>query len=364
MNCCVRCFKDAEIIGIIKSRKTKGTCDFCGHTDDYVYSLDADTTLSDMFSELLEIYTVASSLPEAFPMESTDLLKNIFHRKWSIFNVESDCIYRLLTAICQEKYVDQPELFDYPVGVLESHNKNYLNEFSVIRDYQWQDFVSDIKRVNRFHTDHINKSVLNSFIHCVRKTYKAGQVFYRARICADEIGETGYSKSKMGAPPAQVATAGRVNPNGISVLYLANSIKTTLHETRAGVFDYITVGTFKLKKDIEIIDFASLDQISPFIANSTMGIEYIQHAVNIEHLKLISQEIAKPLRRHDSALDYLPTQYISDYIKSQGFDGVEYISTMCEDGYNLAVFDESVFKCTKTTVYDIKSLSYTYGAIN
>ena len=364
MNCCVRCFNDVEIIGIIKSQKTKGNCDFCGHDGDYVYSLDTDTTLSDMFGELLDIYTVTTSLPTTFPRESIDLLKNIFYSKWSIFNVEPDCIYRLLTAICHEKYADQPELFDSPVGVLESHDKGYLNDFSIIRDYQWQDFVGDIKRVNRFHTDHINKDVLNQFIRCVRKTYKAGQIFYRARICTDEVGERGYPKSKMGAPPAQSATAGRVNPGGISVLYLANSLKTTLHETRAGVFDYITVATFKLKKDIEVIDFASLDKISPFIANSTMRVEYIQHAVNIEHLKLISQEIAKPLRRQDSALDYLPTQYISDYIKSQGFDGVEYISTMCEDGYNLAVFDESVLKCTKATVYDIKSLSYTYGAIN
>jgi len=81
-------------------------------------------------------------------------------------------------------------------------------------------------------------------------------------------------------------------------------------------------------------------------------------------LKLISQEIAKPLRRHDSELDYLPTQYISDYIKSQGFDGVEYMSTMREGGFNLAVFAcNNSFSCTKTTVYRIKSISYSEEAI-
>ncbi|MDL2216071.1 RES family NAD+ phosphorylase, partial [Ruminococcaceae bacterium OttesenSCG-928-N02] len=292
MNCCARCFSDAEIIDIIKNQRTKGDCDFCGSKNIHVYDLETDTTLADMFGELLDTYTAAASLPATFPKESTDLLKNIFYNKWSIFNVEPDCIYRLLTAICHEKYADQPELFDYPVGVLESRDKDYLNEFSIIRDYQWQDFVGDIKRVNRFHTDHINKDVLNLFIRCVRKTYKAGKTFYRARICTDE---SGYPKTEMGAPPAHLATAGRVNPVGISILYLADSVKTTLHETRAGVFDYVTVGNFKLKKDIEIIDFANLDKISPFIANNSMGIGYTQHAVNIEHLKLISQEIAKPL---------------------------------------------------------------------
>jgi hypothetical protein len=355
MNCCARCFRDAEIIDIIKNQKAKGNCDFCGSKNVHVYDLDPDPTLADMFGELLEIYTMAVNLPVGFPRDSVDLLKNIFYSKWPIFNVEPDCIYRLLTAICNEKYAYQPELFDSPVGILESHDKEYLNEYSIIRDYQWQDFVGDIKRVNRFHTDHINKSVLNQFLRCVRKSYKAGTVFYRARICVDDCG---FPKKEMGAPPPDLATAGRVNPVGISVLYLADSIKTTLHETRAGVFDYVMVANFKLKKDIEVIDFANLDKISPFIANSTMGIGYTQHAVNIEHLKLISQEIAKPLRRQDSALDYLPTQYISDYIKSQGLDGVEYISTMHEGGLNLAVFDSNIFKCTKTTVHRIKSISY------
>lgn len=361
MNCCVRCFNDAEIIDIIKNQKTKGDCDFCEGKNIYVCQIDSDITLSDMFGELLDIYTTASNLPDSFPKENMDLLKNIFYSKWSIFNLEPDSIYRLITSICHEKYSDQPELFDYPIGILESEDKEYLEEFSIIRDYRWKDFVEDIKCVNRFHTDHINKKVLDLFIRCVRKPYKAGKTFYRARVCTCE---TGIPKSKMGAPPMQLASSGRINPIGISVLYLADSIKTTLHEIRAGVFDYVTVGNFKLKKDIEIIDFANLNKISPFIANSIMGIPYLQHAINIEHLKLISQEIAKPLRRHDSALDYLPTQYISDYIKSQGYDGVEYISTMCKDGYNLVVFDENVFKCTKTTVYDIKSLSYKYDPIS
>jgi hypothetical protein len=326
-----------------------------------VYDLNADSTLADMFGELLEVYTSEVDLPKAFPRENIDLLKNIFYSKWPIFNVEPDCIYRLLTAICHEKYTFQPELFNSTVGILESQDNNYLNDHSIIRYYQWQDFVGDIKRVNRFHTDHINKEVLTKFLSCVRKSYKAGTIFYRARICADGLG---FHKKQMGAPPTHLATAGRVNPAGIRVLYLADSVKTTLHETRAGVFDYVTVGNFKLKKDIEIIDFAHLSKISPFIANNDVGIEYTQYAVNIEHLKFISQEIAKPLRQQDSPLDYLPTQYISDYIKSLGLDGVEYISTMHEGGLNLAVFDSDVFKCMKTTVHRIKSISYSEESLS
>ena len=55
-------------------------------------------------------------------------------------------------------------------------------------------------------------------------TKEGRRIFYRARVCLDEVG---FPKLKMGAPPANLATAGRVNPEGISVLYLANSVRTT-----------------------------------------------------------------------------------------------------------------------------------------
>ena len=80
-------------------------------------------------------------------------------------------------------------------------------------------------------------------------------------------------------------------------------------------------------------------------------------------MEKIGSEIAKPLRRHDSALDYLPTQYISDFIKSEGFAGIEYKSTMCKDGINFAIFDEKLFECVETKSYDINELTYDYSEI-
>ncbi|SDH52636.1 hypothetical protein [Desulfosporosinus hippei] len=43
--------------------------------------------------------------------------------------------------------------------------------------------------------------------------------------------------------------------------------------------------------------------------------------------------------------------------------GIEYISTMSPDGVNLAVFDNSLLKCTSTTVYDVKALNYSYDKV-
>ncbi|WP_276308804.1 RES family NAD+ phosphorylase [Gardnerella vaginalis] len=55
-------------------------------------------------------------------------------------------------------------------------------------------------------------------------------------------------------------------------------------------------------------------------------------------MKRIAEEISKPIRNHNT-LDYIPTQYISDYIKSKGYDGIEYVSVVSDAVKNLAVFN-------------------------
>jgi hypothetical protein len=224
-----------------------------------------------------------------------------------------------------------------------------------MKTFEWENFVQGIKTENRFHTEYINKEVLYSFCNNMQKKHKARSKFYRARICRDN---RGFTIDEMGAPPKGYATAGRANPAGISCLYLADTNKTALNEIRAGVYDYVAIGEFILKEDIQVVNLTMVDQISPF-----WGIDNTLHAVNKKHLRKIGDDIAKPLRRHDSTLDYLPTQYISDYIKSKGFEGLEYKSTMNKDGYNLAIFDQKLFECNSVVTYDIRELEYKYDIV-
>lgn len=355
MNCCVNCFKDLEIKAIIKGNNKKGTCDFCKSKNVSIYHIGENSNLKNSFEELLDVYTPVSEIGDYYPRESLDLLKNILYSQWNIFNLKPDEIYVFLTSLLPEKYAEQSILFDEPVGIVGKYSEDYLNEYSILGIHQWEDFVQEIKAKNRFHTNVINKDILKVILNAACKKYRAGQRFFRARIWKEGAG---FGKLDMGAPPVKFASAGRANPEGISCLYLADSLDTTLHETRAGVYDYATVGIFKLIRDIEVVDLASIDKVSPF-----QEIDSSLLAINLPHLKKVGDEISKPLRRHDSALDYLPTQYICDYIKSEGFSGIEYKSTMCKNGVNFAIFDENLFKCISTKNYDIESLSYKFNPV-
>ena len=101
---------------------------------------------------------------------------------------------------------------------------------------------------------------------------------------------------------------------------MTSDMETALHEVRASAFDFVSVGKFQLKKDIRVVNISALNEISPVLYSS--GLESM--AANITIFSNISKEIAKPLRRNDSLLEYLLIQYITEFIKCKGYAGVEF----------------------------------------
>lgn len=357
---CEHCFRDKEIALIIcaVSASNTGECPVCHHREGHLYDTNIQNDLTPYFEELLNIYTPSTTLPDTYPKAETRSLIDDLKDRWSIFaEIPRTQIYEILKSICGELYVSVPELFDGTVGIPELYDSTYLKNHSLLKNNDWDAFVKEIKTKNRYHSKLINFDILEKYCSFIRKKYKAGDLFYRARLSD----RSGYQTSEMSAPPAGQSSEGRANARGITCLYLANDIETTLHEVRAGVFDYVSVGTFRLKQDITVVDLRAIANISPFVE----GLEYLDHAINKQYLEKVNSEMSKSLRRSDSTLDYVPTQYIVDFIKSiehnnrQEYDGIEYNSTTNPGGYNLAIFDPSLFECITVDVYDIEKLQYT-----
>lgn len=117
-----------------------------------------------------------------------------------------------------------------------------------------------------------------------------------------------------------------------------------------------TVGDFIAQKDLIVVDLSAISKMSPFLYQGDIE----QFFINRQAFQDIALEIAKPLRRNDSPLEYLPTQYISEFIKSQGYDGVAYESTMNPSGYNIAVYNETLFECNNVTTVEVKKVNYEF----
>ena len=345
MRCCVECFKDIEIRSVIHSFGQMGDCDFCPSKNVFTYDVDADPNpIAAMMIKLIETYSVSNS-------EDAKLLKISLRDDWEVFSAGAEVIQMLAQKLCASAYSANDDIFTKKVIIPKISDITYLDQFCIVKGHSWQHFANSIKYNNRFHSEIFCADAFIYFLEGISRTYSAGTKFFRARISGNK---NGFSTDEMGAPPPDKRTPGRVNPEGIGILYLSSDDKTVLSEIRATMFDYVSIGTFELLKDIKIANLSGISRTSPF---SYQG-ELERYAVNRDVFPEISLEIAKPLRRSDSPLEYLPTQYIAEFIKSQGYDGVEFISTFREDGNNIAAFDQFLFKCVDVKTVEIAKIQY------
>lgn len=357
---CSDCFCNPEVKSIIEKRGAKGNCPICGAENVPIYDTEQDVALVGMFDNLLSIYTAENDLPDSYPLDERRTLVDAIKNEWDIFsNISDNCILDILKSLAPTILEDYSVVFEKLVGIPEKYDKEYLQQNSILRTESWDDFVEAIKHKNRFHTDLIDKKRLREYCINIGKDINMGkQRFYRGRISRTR---DGFSPSEMGAPPIEYATDGRANSAGISRLYLTNHRGTTFHEIRAAEYDYVTIGTFKLLSPIKIVDLKLIHKISPFGED----VDCMALAINREHLLKINQEMSKTMRRGDSPLDYLPTQYICDFIMSivdedgmPMFHGIEYQSAMHNKGSNLTIFYPELFKCTYSRTYEVKKLNY------
>lgn len=349
MKCCIDCFKDSEIREIIHKYGTSGNCDFCSAKNVDVYDIsNFPNMISDKIISLIQIYSPSQRSDARF-------LKEVLRDDWDIFNGGAEGIKTLLTALCpleSELDIDK-DILVKKVAVEKLHDTDYINDYGVARGLSWAEFSESIKHTNRFFSSNFNSDVFSSFLTMVQKTYEKGTNFYRARISPNP---EGFVTKEMFAPPIGKRTAGRVNPDGIGVLYLSTDDKTVLNETRVTAYDYVTIGTFKNKRPLRVANISEISRVSPFLYND----EFERFALNRKVFQEMAYEIAKPIRRNDSPLEYLPTQYIAEFVKSEGFDGVEYESTLNPGGTNLALFNESLVECINVKTIEITNVQYKF----
>lgn len=348
-NCCVECFKDSFLRNIVQVSSETGDCNFCNSTNVKLYDLNnaEKKSLGISISTLVNLYEVADS------EVGSKLIKDALYEDWEVFNLRPEEIQRLIDCESIVGYLNNRDVISRSVRITQLYDDDYMAENCIVRNNNWQDFTEIIKYKNRFHGKSFNYDAFASFISYSIKIYNRGDIMYRARISLSDK----YDISSMGVPPKEKRMAGRVNPDGIGVLYLASEANTALSEVRASAFDFVTIGKFRAKEDLRVVDLSGLLSVTPFSYESESAL--LNHAINLGILKDIVSDIAKPMRRSDSSLEYLPTQYIAELIKSEGYSGVEYKSTIAKNGFNLAIFNEDLFECVETSLIEVEKLEYT-----
>lgn len=178
------------------------------------------------------------------------------------------------------------------------------------------------------------------------------QRWYRARLIS---GEEVYSIDRMGAPPKRLVSHGRANPAGIPYLYLGSKPETAASEVRPHTGETACVADFTIATPLRAVDLRNPRKlVSPFLLGDARDIGLLR--ADIPFLERLGEELTCPVLPSGAAIDYIPSQYLCEFIKKQGYDGVVYRSSV-SDGINLALFDPNKAVGGTVSLYNIKRVS-------
>lgn len=188
----------------------------------------------------------------------------------------------------------------------------------------WVAFCEALRTKSRFFADHSALDAILQPVLSLPLTRKAMQTItpggplstiYRGRIANDEPAQAEiYASplSRLGAPPAGTAGAGRMNAAGISVFYGAFDANTCLAELRVPVGGAAIVGRFEVTRPLRVLDLSRLESIgervSPFEA------DYVERLSFQSFLRGFHEEIKRAVIPGREVLDYLPTQAVAEYL--------------------------------------------------
>ena len=352
MYCCENCFCDFFLKSIIASIGITNNCDFCGSTDVFCIK---PAKIEGYFRPLIDLYSPIEKIvhPEELPEYKGHKIWDKIHQDWHVFN-ESIKVNRrdLLRNILAFPIANGACEITDSCCEIPFFYYGFEDEEAKRLETEWAEFTDEVKLRNRFFPSiKLDLEQLeNLFKYIVKKITKDIKL-YRARRTDDG---TKLPPSQMGKPPIEKATNGRANPVGISYLYLASDVSTAIAEIRPSIKDFITIGQFTVNEEIKIVD---LRDISPFQFTQDEDFETIVYKIG--YLKKLGDDLSKPINNRRADLDYLPTQYLCEFIKNCNWDGVAYKSYL-EDGYNIALFHDDKIKCYKSDLYQVDKSSHTY----
>lgn len=331
--CCPECFDDhglrEQIFPFLGPEH--GTCSYCGTRD---VDLLEPQALAPYFGLVVDVYERG---------EEGKSLAEWMRDDWLLFShpaMDVAHTKELLADILDDGEIVRASFVPSP---------SYKSEGLV----QWETLRDEMMYRNRWFLDmSLDTDRLRQLLDHLPAT-NLPRIWYRARIrTGDEI----YEIEKMGAPPKRLSSHGRANPAGIPYLYLGSKPETAAAEIRPHTGEIACVADFTIP-DIQAVDLRHPRKlVSPFILEDASAIGQLR--ADLPFLERLGEELTRPVLPSGAAIDYIPSQFLCEFIKKSGFDGVVYRSSV-SDGINLALFDPDKAEGGTVSLYSVSKVSVT-----
>lgn len=185
-----------------------------------------------------------------------------------------------------------------------------------------REFINEIQYHNRNPKDIKALELLDDISTNPEIVIEKNSLLYRCRIVLNknEVGKTkgfhGYNAEGSFVPPPKDTRDMRANYRYIPYLYCANNPYISLVEVRPSLGSLVSVATIEVKEPIRLLDFTVQQKPSQMTdAKKNLFLD-------------LSMLYSTPVANTDDILDYIPTQYIAEYVKSKGYDGIAFSSSL------------------------------------
>ncbi len=340
--CCANCFGDrgltrhiipkvvADGTGLARS----GVCDYCGTAD---VTTIAPAALSQWFEMVLDCYR---------PAEAGKSLAILLSEDWRLFDhaaMDEAHAKELLADILDDGEIVRQAFAPADPPLHETPQRwDELRDEMMHRNRWFLDEPIDLERLGE---------LLDQLIAPSEEFAQISDLWHRARLIP---GPEPLGLDEMGAPPAHLAGHGRANPAGIRYLYLGSTDRTAVAEVRPHTGELACVATFRIPL-IRALDLREPRKTaSPFLLENREQMAALLAGLPL--LERLGEELTKPVQPRSAPFEYIPSQYLCEFIKKQGYQGVIYRSSV-SDGINLALFDPNLAEGVSASVARVDRVS-------
>lgn len=272
-----------------------------------------------------------------------------------------------LGEIKQKQY--KGKSMDHTAKINELSQKIYREAF---------DFRRTLIEKNRFFIEHPFMERFKYYIEKVggpksplQEVYAPKDTLYfRARLCDYEFavqkhlqsiaaksgkpytsGFHGYDEENSFVPRPDIITEdGRTNPKYIRYLYVSEDEATAMIEVKPVLESFVSIAKITSKEPLSLLD----------IPRSLAG---DSDAESIGFIMGINEFFSSPSL--GELKDYLPAQYIAEYIKSlEKFDGIRFHSSLNKTGLNLTIFNYQKCLAVASKIYAVTQIHYAAECIS
>jgi hypothetical protein len=237
---------------------------------------------------------------------------------------------------------------------------NTKNDFINFSMYVIHQYRYALNEESRLFLQNVAESVTSRIVELQTGTeYWRSQIGYK--LVPDDNDADGvtsyiypYSVERM-TPSHEYASDGRVNPKGITALYLSSTRETAMSEVRPWLRAEISCARFLTTRLLRIVDCSKHAEKNLLGWDAVLP-EEVQEAVWAS----IDRGFSRPVDSAAGSTEYIPTQILSELFKSLGFDGVRYKSAL-HDGHNLALFNVDMAKMVDCQLFDTKRIVYEFS---